>query len=183
MNEKLQNAFIPEPNVNPEQDALFKPPVMGESEAESLSFNIATENLPAEVSETAVAPALPLVPVDSNTDFAAVQNNLKELIETGNRSLRDLYSLAKQTDHPRAYEVLTVLIQTVAQVNKDLLDIHAKKQRIDNAQSQGFIDNGTGAGKVVNNNVFVGSTTAFQRMLKSIREGDDDGVVSTQGQS
>lgn len=169
-----ENAFAPQPDMNPAEDALFKPPVMATNEAANLAFSITDENPIAVAPETAVVATSPAVPADTNTDFAAVQTNLKGLIETGNRSLRDLYSLAKQTDHPRAYEVLTVLIQTMAQVNKDLLDIHAKKQRIDNTQSQAgggiFPEQG---GKVVNNNVFVGSTTAFQKMLKSIRDGGD----------
>lgn len=166
MNE-LDNAFKPQPDINPAEDALFKPPIMQPSEAEALAFSILPENLPAEAPETAVATVQPGGPVDATTDFTSIQNNLKGLIETGNRSLRDLYSLAKQTDHPRAYEVLIVLIQTMAQVNKDLLDIHAKKQRLDNGAAQGGVVDS--AGKVVNNNVFVGSTTAFQRMLKDLR--------------
>jgi hypothetical protein len=70
--------------------------------------------------------------------------------------------LAKNSEHPRAYEVVATLIKTLADTNKDLLDTRKKKLDIDKAR--GASPNSDA--KTVNNNLFVGSTAELQKFLK-----------------
>jgi len=110
------------------------------------------EQLPAVVEETN----------DAEQDFELARKNLQELAKKGNKALDELIMLAKNSEHPRAYEVVATLIKTLADTNKDLLDTRKKKLDIDKAR--GASPNSDA--KTVNNNLFVGSTAELQKFLK-----------------
>lgn len=110
------------------------------------------EQLPAVVEETN----------DAEQDFELARKNLQELAKKGNKALDELIMLAKNSEHPRAYEVVATLIKTLADTNKDLLD--TRKKKIDIDKSRGVSPNGDV--KTINNNLFVGSTTELQKFLK-----------------
>lgn len=109
-----------------------------------------------------------LVPVEepkdqSEEDFELARRNLQELAKKGNKALDELILLAKNSEHPRAYEVVATLIKTLADTNKDLLDTRKKKLDIDKAR--GVVKNEEGK-TITNNNLFVGSTAELQKFLK-----------------
>ena len=110
------------------------------------------EVLPAVVDEVSESKA------DIDEDFEFARKNMKDLIKQGNSAVEQIISVAKATDHPRAYEVVATLINSVAAMNKDLMDIRKKKQDI------------TGEKKAQNINVdkavFVGSTAELIRQIK-----------------
>ena len=110
------------------------------------------EVLPAVVDEVSESKA------DIDEDFEFARKNMKDLIKQGNSAVEQIISVAKATDHPRAYEVVATLINSVAAMNKDLMDIRKKKQDI------------TGEKKTQNINVdkavFVGSTAELIRQIK-----------------
>jgi len=110
------------------------------------------EQLPAVVEETN----------DAEQDFELARKNLQELAKKGNKALDELIMLAKNSEHPRAYEVVATLIKTLADTNKDLLDTRKKKLDIDKVR--GASPNSDA--KTVNNNLFVGSTAELQKFLK-----------------
>jgi hypothetical protein len=110
------------------------------------------EQIPAVVEETN----------DAEQDFELARKNLQELAKKGNKALDELIMLAKNSEHPRAYEVVATLIKTLADTNKDLLDTRKKKLDIDKAR--GASPNNDA--KTVNNNLFVGSTAELQKFLK-----------------
>ena len=110
------------------------------------------EQLPAVVEETN----------DAEQDFELARKNLQELAKKGSKALDELIMLAKNSEHPRAYEVVATLIKTLADTNKDLLDTRKKKLDIDKAR--GASPNSDA--KTVNNNLFVGSTAELQKFLK-----------------
>jgi hypothetical protein len=110
------------------------------------------EQIPAVVEETN----------DAEQDFELARKNLQELAKKGNKALDELIMLAKNSEHPRAYEVVATLIKTLADTNKDLLDTRKKKLDIDKAR--GASPNSDA--KTVNNNLFVGSTAELQKFLK-----------------
>ena len=60
---------------------------------------------------------------DPDSDFDYGRKNLYTLIEKGNTAIDGILSLAKEGEHPRAYEVAGQLIQTVSQVSQNLLDL------------------------------------------------------------
>lgn len=73
-----------------------------------------------------------------------------------------MIDVAKATEHPRAFEVLSTMMKTLADVNGNLLDLHKKKKdiRVKAASNPALPNSG-----VTNNNLFVGSTTDLQKML------------------
>jgi len=97
------------------------------------------------------------------TDTKYVRQNMYDLIEKGHRSIDELLAVADQSQHPRAYEVLANMIKTMGEMNKDLLDMHAKKQKL-TGEKPDTQEN------TVNNNLYVGSTSDLLKLLNK----DDD---------
>ena len=94
----------------------------------------------------------------ANDDYEYARNNLRGLIENGKFAMENIIFLAKEGESPRAYEVVGQLIKTLAETNKDLLDLAKKSKELraeDKAQPT-----------QVNNNLFVGSTAELQKLLK-----------------
>ncbi len=99
---------------------------------------------------------------DLDKDYLVVRDNLKELINKGTTAIDGILNLASETEQPRAYEVLAQLIKTVADTNKDLLDMHNKMKTI-----KGDAPQTTNSGNTItNNSIFVGSTAELQKLLK-----------------
>ena len=63
-------------------------------------------------------------------DYSTVRKNLYELIETGKDAVENILNVAKAGDSPRAYEVVSQLLKTVSEMNKDVLDVHDKAKKI-----------------------------------------------------
>jgi hypothetical protein len=99
---------------------------------------------------------------DLDKDYLTVRDNLKELINKGTTAIDGILNLASETEQPRAYEVLAQLIKTVADTNKDLLDMHNKMKTIKGDQPQTTNSGNT----ITNNSIFVGSTAELQKLLK-----------------
>jgi len=93
-------------------------------------------------------------------DFQFARENLMDVISKGQAALFDLMDVAKQSQHPRAYEVLSTLMNTMVGASKDLLDLQAKKKKL--------LENEPDASpQQVTNNLFVGSTAELQKYLKN----------------
>ena len=102
-----------------------------------------------------------------NDDFEYSRATYYELLEKGKESLEDMMEVARSSEHPRAYEVLSNLIKNMADVNDKLMDLNKKKKdfyKNDIKQIEGT---------TTNNNLFVGSTTDLQRMLKNVKDNDN----------
>ena len=94
-------------------------------------------------------------------DFNASRKNMKELIKAGFDALDGIMRVAEAGDSPRAYEVASILIKTLSEVNGDLMNLH--KTTAD----------ALGANKAVktttNNSIFVGSTKDLQNIINQSR--------------
>lgn len=94
-------------------------------------------------------------------DYEYARNNLKGLIENGKSVIENIMYLAKEGESPRAYEVAGQLIKTIADTNKDLLDLSKKvkdvKKDTEVAEKSGVTN--------VNNTLFVGSTAELQKLI------------------
>jgi len=101
-----------------------------------------------------------VVPLDKDPeiDFETGRKNLYNLIDKGNEAIDGILSLAKEGEHPRAYEVAGQLIKTVSEVSQNLLDLQDKLKKVKEVPDKGP--------KNVTNALFVGSTTELQKMLK-----------------
>ena len=77
--------------------------------------------------------------------------------------------IADQSQHPRAYEVVALLVNTIANAQKDLLGIHTSRAKIDAIKSKS-----NKAPEVVNNNLFVGNTAQLDEIIKKMNKKSDD---------
>ena len=99
--------------------------------------------------------------MDQNADYAEVRDNLKNIIGTGLNAIDGILSVASEGESPRAYEVVSQLIKSVTDANKDLIGLHKQMQDLD---EQG---GGKTTGPVTNNSIFVGSTKELQKLVKN----------------
>ena len=97
-------------------------------------------------------------PKVSDIDFETGRKNLYNLLDKGNEAIDGILELAKEGEHPRAYEVAGQLIKTVSEVSQNLLDLQDKLKKVKEVPNT--------APKNVTNALFVGSTTELQKMLK-----------------
>ena len=101
---------------------------------------------------------------DEDTDFQYARENLYNLIERGQDGFEELIEIAKQSEHPRAFEVVGQLIGKLTDTNKELLNLHKTKKDLTTES----------APKTVSNNLFVGSTAELQKFLKKCKDGVSD---------
>ena len=91
-------------------------------------------------------------------DYNYSRQTYYDLIEKGKESLDLMVEVARESEHPRAFEVLSGQIKNVSEVNDKLMDLNKKNKDI-SAEDIKKIEKTT-------NNLFVGSTTELQRMLQ-----------------
>jgi hypothetical protein len=96
--------------------------------------------------------------IDDDADFA--RQNLRDLIGKGNEAADHIIAVAKQSDHPRAFEVVSGLLKNLADMNKDLLEVQKRKQDL-----QPKVTNNT-QNLNIDKAVFVGSTAELLKQLK-----------------
>lgn len=89
---------------------------------------------------------------DKAEDYKKVRETLHELVDLTSSAMAEALDLAKDTQHPRAFEVFNNLATTVREAAKDILAIH--KEMEDKKKESPKIS----AEKVVQNNYY-GMTT------------------------
>lgn len=94
-------------------------------------------------------------------DYEFSRETYYDLIEKGRESLELMIEVARESEHPRAFEVLSGMIKGIADVNGSLMDLNKKYKELQKTDEPKENANTT------NNNLFVGSTTDLQRMLLS----------------
>ena len=117
-----------------------------------------------EVKQEEILPVVVEEETDAERDFELARKNLQDLAKKGNNALDELILLAKNSEQPLAFEVVSTLIKALADTNKDLLDIRKKKIDIDKAR--GIVKTDESGKTITNNNLFVGSTAELQKFLK-----------------
>jgi hypothetical protein len=101
----------------------------------------------------------PNEPQDMDSDYKYSRENFYSLIERGQDAIDGILDLAKEGEHPRAYEVAGQLIKNVGEVTEKLVDLQEKMKKLKEVPDHGP--------KSVTNALFVGSTKELQKMLKS----------------
>jgi len=99
--------------------------------------------------------------VDDDAEFARC--NIRSLIEKGNVAMDQLLHVAKESEHPRAYEVAAGLIKNLSELNKDLLEIQKRRKDL-SPQETASVKNLN-----VDKAVFVGSTAELVKLLKTTK--------------
>ena len=130
-------------------------------------FNIepqpTVENLPAIAPETGKN-------IDQEDDYQLARSTLRNLIYKSENTLDDMIELAKNSEHPRTYEVAGQFMKTMSDVSKDLLNLQKQVKELKADDPQQKI--GT-----QNNVVFAGSTA---ELFKSLKQHKDNGNIIDQ---
>ena len=74
---------------------------------------------------------------DAEVDFDKGRENLYKMLDKGNDAIDGILALAKEGEHPRAYEVAGQLIKTVADMSKDLMAMQEKLKKLKEVPNQG----------------------------------------------
>ena len=103
---------------------------------------------------------------DIEDDYKYQRDNFYNLVEKGSAAIDGILELAKESEHPRTYEVAGQLIKNVAEVTEKLGDLQEKMRRLKEVPNN--------APRNVTNALFVGSTKELQKMLKdNIGDGNN----------
>jgi hypothetical protein len=101
---------------------------------------------------------------ESDDDYKFVRDKYYELSEKGDDALELMMTVAAESEHPRAFEVLSNMIKQNAEIAEKLIDLQKKKRELEKGNSM--------PNSMTQNNVYVGSTTDIQRMLlEKMKEG------------
>lgn len=101
-------------------------------------------------------------------DYQEARQNYKEILNVTKEAINELLEIAKQTEHPRAFEVLGQLLGNITATNDKLVDVHKKIADIEHKKST---TSGKKSGDTfIENAVFTGSLADFQMKLKEMRK-------------
>ena len=109
---------------------------------------------------------------DIDNDYKYSRDNYYNLIDKGNEAIQGILDIAKEGQHPRAYEVAGQLISQVGQTVDKLQDLQKKLKDLKE------VPNKTTAN--IKNALFVGSTNELQKMLN--RKKEDEIIEGETGQ-
>lgn len=104
----------------------------------------------------------------ADNDFEYSRRIYHDLLAKGSEALDEMMEVARATEHPRAFEVLSGMMKNMGDINGSLMDLHKKKKDFHKEDKAKEIPNQT------TNNVFVGSTSDLQRMLI---QNEEDKIV------
>jgi hypothetical protein len=106
--------------------------------------------------------AMPIIKAEKNDDYEYARKNLYAIIEKGQDALEDIMDIAKQSESARAYEVVTNLIKTMAETNKDLMNLAKAKKELEKVD--------TPEQKNITNNNLVLTSADLLKMIKGNHE-------------
>ena len=94
---------------------------------------------------------------EQNSDYKYSREIFYSLVERGQDAIEGILDIARESEHPRVYEVAGQLIKTVSETTEKLIDLQTKMKELDRDNTMP---------NKVQNNLFVGSSTELQRLLK-----------------
>jgi len=110
--------------------------------------------------------------LDKEEDYKESRERFYNLLDKGNDALANALEVAKDSDQPRAYEVVSMLLKTVTETNEKLIDLQLKMENLKQLGEPTPTS-------VTNNALFVGSTHELQKLLKGekkdVNEHNSDG--------
>jgi|TARA_R110000803_G_scaffold42264_4_gene90755 putative cell wall-binding protein len=95
-------------------------------------------------------------------DYDYARGNLRSIIDNGENVLQSLINIAQVSEHPRAFEVVSQLMKTMIDANKDLISLQKQVKDIKEDKSK------QPTPQNVTNAMFVGNTKDLQKMLKEM---------------
>jgi hypothetical protein len=117
---------------------------------------VAEDNLPATIPEEPEK-------LDIEYDYEYTRTFHRDLLEQGNAALPDLLKVAKESQHPRAYEVASGFLKNLSDMADKLMTLHKIKKDLDGK------DGGPPRGTTnnIDKAVFVGSTAELLKQIKN----------------
>ena len=100
---------------------------------------------------------------DLENDYKYQRENFYNLVEKGTDAIEGILEIARESEHPRTYEVAGNLIKQVAEVTEKLGDLQEKMKKLKEVPNN--------APKSVTNALYVGSTAELQKMLQGKKDG------------
>jgi len=97
---------------------------------------------------------------DLMKDYDASRRALQDIVKKGNNAIDDILEIARESEHPRAFEVAATMIKNVAEVNEKLINLQKQMKDITGAKNQSQLNVGKAA-------IFVGSTAELSKMIKN----------------
>jgi hypothetical protein len=97
---------------------------------------------------------------DTENDVEYSRQKMKEMIDLSSEAINNMMSLAVETEHPRAFEVLSNMIKQSSDMSQDLIKLQKTRKDITQTKDDNERNNTT------NNSIFVGSTRELQKFLK-----------------
>lgn len=132
------------------------------------------KNIPKSIAPS--APAIVPEVKDIQDDYQFSRDTYRDLIRTGVLSLDILAELARDSEHPRAFEVLSQSIKNIGDTTDKLMNLQKMKKELSKTEKH------EDARGVTNNNVFVGSTSDLQRMLMNQYHEVDKSIINAENQ-
>ncbi len=106
-------------------------------------------------------------------DFDYARDNVYGIIAKGQEAIEEMLKIASASQHPAAYETLTKMLKVQGELSKALLKIHEQKKEVkSDAPSQPNQQITTE--KVINQNLFVGTTEELQEMIEKRKNGNHE---------
>jgi hypothetical protein len=109
---------------------------------------------------------------DIDNDYKYSRDNYYDLIQKGQEAIEGILEIAKEGQHPRAYEVAGQLITNVAQTVDKLQDLQKKLKDLKDLPKT--------ANQNIKNALFVGSTAELQKMLKRENENIKSTIIKSE---
>lgn len=100
-------------------------------------------------------------------DYTTSRETYRDLIEKGTESMELMIEVARESEHPRAFEVLSGMMKNMADVTDKLMDLNKKHKEINQTDEPKQI------GGTTTNNLFVGTTTDLQRLIQNEKQVDN----------
>ena len=127
-------------------------------------FNLSSDTKPIAESIEETKEIVPLEkPIIMNDevmdDYYYARENLKEIISSAQQSIADLSTIASTSESPRAYEVLSTMMKTIVDANKDLLELQKSVKKLKEEDKKDNPQN-------VTNALYVGSTGDLMKLIK-----------------
>ena len=121
-----------------------------------------TKTIAESIDETKESVPIKIIPNGSDEvmdDYYYARENLKEIISSAQQSIADLSSIASTSESPRAYEVLSTMMKTIVDANKDLLELQKSVKKLKEEDKKDNPQN-------VTNALYVGSTGDLMKIIK-----------------
>lgn len=120
-------------------------------------------NLPQQLKKIKAEVAHTEIVADTEEDYVYTRDKIKNLITKAEDAIDSMMMLAQDSEHPRAFEVLSAMFKTTTEMMDQLMTL--QKKRHDLTQPKDAKNQQSG-NTTTNNAIFVGSTTELQKYLR-----------------